>query len=153
MMEPLSASKILQLLDSRGISIKVHDGCLRCSPKHLMTPEIRDLVTHHKPEIISFLNEQEQDGMRNWHSLLESGKTDMHVTDLNEALFLFAAEKIRTAGNEEMWNRYAPFWEKRLPHLAMKVLEALRQELATPSSAQQPPEQIVMQEKSRGGVS
>lgn len=152
-MEPLSASKILQLLDSRGISIKVHDGCLRCSPKHLMSPEIRDLIARHKPEVISFLAEQERDGMRNWHYLLESGKTDMDVTDLDEAMFLFAAEKLRTAGDEEMWNHYAPFWEKRLPHEAMKVLEALRQELAAPSSAQQPPEQIRMQEKSRCGSS
>ncbi len=147
-MDPLSPSNILQLLDSRGISIRVHEAALRCSPKHLLTSEIRDLIARHKPEIFSFLTEQEQEGARNWHSLLGSGKTDMDVTYLDEALFLFAAEKIRTASDEAMWNRYAPFWEKRLPHQAMKALETLRQELAS-APAQRPPEQILMQERSR----
>lgn len=128
--ELLTASEILQLLENRGITISGQGSSLRCSPKHLVSTDVRDMITSNKQAILSLLVDRDSGCSEHWRSLLASGKSDMEVTDLDEALFLFAAGKLRSARDvESIWCHFAPFWKIRLPPPAWMEIEALRQSL------------------------
>jgi len=143
---PMTPLEILRLLEANRIAIRVHETGLRCSPKHLVTPELRELISEHKAGIIAVLSEQEREGMSYWRTLLESGKSDPDVSNLDEAIFLFAATKLRNAeALSTTWDHFSPYWEKRLPVHAWKVLQELRGFLQPQSpGGERTPQQIVM---------
>lgn len=61
-----------------------------------------------------------------YQNLAESGKTDLEVDDLNEAIFLFALDLVRTCPDEnfmEMGHRYCPHWRKRMPPEAWVIVK------------------------------
>jgi hypothetical protein len=138
--------EILRLLEANRIAIRVHETGLRCSPKHLVTPELRELISEHKAGIIALLSEQERESMSYWRSLLESGKSDFDVDSLDEAIFLFAAAKLRKAeALSTTWDRFSPYWEKRLPVHAWKLLQELQRFLQARSPREErTPQQTVM---------
>jgi hypothetical protein len=142
----MTVHELLHLLEAGGIAIRVHEAGLRCSPKHLVTPELRELISQHKAGIIAVLSEQEREGMSYWRTLLESGKSDLDVSNLDEAIFLFAAAKLRNAeALSTNWDRFSPYWEKRLPVHAWKLLQELQGFLQPQSpGGERTPQQIVM---------
>jgi hypothetical protein len=64
-------------------------------------------------------------------ALVESGKTDLDVTDLDEALFLFAVNKVREASSRDLprlWLKYGNYWRERLSREAFGMVERIYQE-------------------------
>jgi hypothetical protein len=64
-------------------------------------------------------------------TLIESGKTDLDVRDLDEALFLFAVNKVREASSRELprlWLKYGKYWRERLSEEAFGMVERIYQD-------------------------
>ncbi len=78
-----------------------------------------------------------------WYALLLSGKTDRDVTNLDEALFLYAAETLKKSSDlAATWGSFRLRWEKHLSRPAWIVLESHRETLERRQG--QVPEQITM---------
>jgi len=83
-----------------------------------------------------------------WYALLISGKTDRDITNLDQALFLFAAETLKKSPDlAATWDLFRTRWEKHLPRPAWIVLESHREILQRREG--QVPEQITMDRPAR----
>jgi hypothetical protein len=74
-----------------------------------------------------------------WHALAESGLTDLDVDGLAPALFLFAYQKIQKCSQcalPGIWKHFAPYWERRLPSGAFKIVESEYARRATQTTSQ-----------------
>ena len=99
-----------------NITIQLDDGDkLRCrGPEGSLTSEIRRWIEEHRERLVACLKLLKS---------AESGKTDLDVYDLDEAMFLFAVGMIRSAADRAtVWEQYSPFWAKRLPPDAFALL-------------------------------
>ncbi|MCE5334532.1 MAG: hypothetical protein LLG06_08055 [Desulfobacteraceae bacterium] len=60
-----------------------------------------------------------------WEELASSGLSDMDATDPSEAIFLFALRLVETADPETLltvWERERPWWKRKLPVAAYRIL-------------------------------
>jgi len=60
-----------------------------------------------------------------WPELAKSQLTDRDVTDPTEALFLFALRLVQFIDSEKLldtWERYRPWWKRRLPVPAYQII-------------------------------
>ena len=61
-----------------------------------------------------------------WDELASSELTDMDVVSVEESMFLYAIRLMRSVGTDviaETWSALHPFWKRRLPVAAFKVLQ------------------------------
>lgn len=142
----MTAHEVLQLLEGKGLIIEINDHGLRCHPKNLLTSEIRDLISSCRTDILSILRKREQDKTDYWGSLLTSGKSDLDVDDLNEALFLFAAQKLQTANDvAATWNQFSRYWKERLPSCAFDLIDSSQRNMKALKANGMEPKQMVLQ--------
>jgi hypothetical protein len=113
----------------------------------LITDDLKSELQKNKAEILMLLSNKGSSFF--WHALADTGKTDMDVIDSDQAYFLFALQKIRQASEAdrpEVWERFNPYWERRLHPEAYRVLLAWKDngfppvDLAGPASTTEEPE-------------
>jgi hypothetical protein len=67
--QTLEISNLINDLDQKGVKISTEDGKLRIhAPKGLLTPEVRQLLSNQKAEIIQFLNKKLEEEANNCFS-------------------------------------------------------------------------------------
>jgi hypothetical protein len=130
-------------LDAYGIGeaspVAPRSSAAAAAPKLSAEALPESLPVKPAPELHS--NSQAQtDG---WYALFMSGKTDRDVTNLDQALFLFAAETLKKSPDlAATWDLFRTRWEKHLPRSAWIVLKSHREILQQREG--QVPEQIAM---------
>lgn len=128
----MSTGDIVATLREAGVELRVEAGRLRFrAPRGVMTDELRRTVEQSRTELVAFLKVEDERAapeaaalpLDRWHTLTSSTLTDLDVTDLDEALFLFALRKVEEAGDpKEVWTRFSPHWQERMPPEAFRVV-------------------------------
>ena len=129
----MSAGDIVTTLREAGVELRVVGGRLRYrAPRGVMTDELRHTVEQSRTELVAFLEVEDERAAPEaaalqpdrWHTLASSALTDLDVTDLDEALFLFALRKVKEAGDpEEVWTRFSRWWRERMPPNAFRLVD------------------------------
>ena len=129
----MSSGDIVATLREAGVELRVVGGRLRFrAPRGVMTDEQREAVEQSRAELVAFLEVEDERAAPEaaalqpdrWHALAASTLTDLDVTDLDEALFLFALRKVEEASDpEEAWTRLSRWWRERMPPEAFRVVE------------------------------
>ncbi len=123
----MNAEALLTSLGQAGIIVAVFDDRLRLTGNlSMLTDNMRAFLREQKPALMELLSNHNRPAC--WLSLAESGRSDLDVDNLDEALFLFALRKIKATPALEhpaMRRQFDRYWKRRLHREAYKILASI----------------------------
>jgi hypothetical protein len=102
-------------------------GAMRMEPPLLLDFDLKAWARAALPGLglTSIPSRQEPGERTRWDELAESGQTDLDAGQLEDAIFLFALEKVRGGQSpRDAWEAFAGHWARVLPEEAFMKVEA-----------------------------